>query len=207
LPDFSWRNVPKWRKYGKWPQNVSNRHKIYQNFALRGLSKCTKIWNENLPSGNPGRLLHSFVPSEKSRKKQVDGIIIYKPYHESEENPKRDKLRRTEGAVGRRDTVGWRSAKTKRRKEFFCDMKMPRGRANAINLSNYSELTGKMGKPGCVTPSNCNSHSLSFFLSHFFHRDLGNNIERLPHFLLLFIENEIQIGIKMLLRFYLPTDR
>jgi hypothetical protein len=30
LPDFFWYNIPKWEKYTKLPQNISNGHEIYK---------------------------------------------------------------------------------------------------------------------------------------------------------------------------------
>jgi hypothetical protein len=71
LPDFSRYNLPKREKYTKWPQNVTDGHKIYhlaaewpykyQHLALQVLSKWTLIGNfkfENTPSGNTARHHH-----------------------------------------------------------------------------------------------------------------------------------------------------
>jgi hypothetical protein len=42
--------------YAKWPYNIPNGHKIYQQLPLKGPPKFTQIldfWFENKPSGNP----------------------------------------------------------------------------------------------------------------------------------------------------------
>jgi hypothetical protein len=69
LPDISWYNIPKRGniyqiniKYGKWPQNIPNSHKIglmainYTNiFHCKALQIDPNwyFWFENIPSGNP----------------------------------------------------------------------------------------------------------------------------------------------------------
>jgi hypothetical protein len=46
LPHFSWYNIPKRGENIKWPQNISNGHKIYQM-----ATKYIK-WPQNIPNGH-----------------------------------------------------------------------------------------------------------------------------------------------------------
>jgi hypothetical protein len=63
LPDFSWYNIPKRGKmyqitikYIKWPQNISNGHKIYQQFPLQDPPKFTQIGIFGLKRNHPASL-------------------------------------------------------------------------------------------------------------------------------------------------------
>jgi hypothetical protein len=75
LPDFSWYNIPKQKKYTKGPHNVPNGHKITnwpQNMPTSSITGPSKIypnwdfWYENIPSGNPARHTYVFLTLGKS---------------------------------------------------------------------------------------------------------------------------------------------
>jgi hypothetical protein len=69
LPDFSWSKKTKTGKFTKWPQTITNGHKLYQmatkytkwpyNVPTPSMARPSKIypnsdfWFENIPSGNP----------------------------------------------------------------------------------------------------------------------------------------------------------
>jgi hypothetical protein len=48
MPDFSWYNIPKRRKYTKWPQNIPNYRKIDQK-AIKYTTNFQRKTLQNLP--------------------------------------------------------------------------------------------------------------------------------------------------------------
>jgi hypothetical protein len=57
LPDFSWNNIPKWRKYNKWPQNIPHCYKIKitTTKSTKKVIKYIRIFHskdfQNIPQG------------------------------------------------------------------------------------------------------------------------------------------------------------
>jgi hypothetical protein len=95
LPDFSGHNLPKWGKYTKWPQNypldikytktaenISNGHKIYQNWPFQGPPKYTHIEifgiKINQTIWQPWRELNRLIPREQTKQgDQIGRIFVY----------------------------------------------------------------------------------------------------------------------------------